>query len=177
MNIDKVIAGLPLKSTVERRAIQDNAERWLRSGTADQRESARAVLTALEDLQGQEAEALAQHVAGLSKAARVAEAFSDPAMTDTERAVVQVLLNNPGSSSAALTAALGWRGQAWHLHFGTMCFNRRARLWPAPPAEARDADFYSGILADFDSTTAGFTMNPDAAAGFAAIGIKPTART
>jgi hypothetical protein len=177
MNVDKVIAGLPLKSTAERKAILDNAERWLRTGTAEQRESARAVVAAMEELQAREAEFLAQHVAGLPKAARVAEAFSDPAMTDTEKAVMQVLLDNPGSSSAALTAALGWRGQAWHLHFGTMCFNRRARLWPAPPAEARDADFYSGILADFDSSNAGFTMNPEAEAGFAAIGIKPTART
>ncbi|GAA4019273.1 hypothetical protein GCM10022280_18850 [Sphingomonas swuensis] len=172
MNVEKILAGLPSKTPAERRAIVDNAERWLRTGTTEQRKSASAVVSALEGIEKQEAETLAQHVAGLPKATRVAEAFNDPPMTETERAVVQALLDHPHSTSTALTEALGWRGQAWHLHFGTMCFNRRARLWPAPPSEARDADFYSGILADFEGDTSSFTINPEAAAGFAAIGIK-----
>jgi hypothetical protein len=174
MNVDKVIASLPNKTPAERRAIREHSEAWLVSGSSEQQKAAQQVAEALDDLERTEIEALVKHVSALPKAQRVVEAFKDPEMTETERAVVKVLLDNPGSTSTELTAALGWRAQAWHMHFGTMCFNRRARLWPAPPAEKRKADFYSGILADFDEESSTFTMNPDAATGFAALGLRPS---
>ena len=43
------------------------------------------------------------------------------------------------------------RGLVWHMHFGTMCKQREADLWPADPATKRDGNFYSGILADLDT--------------------------
>ena len=173
MSIAKVISSLPTMAQNQRDTIRGRAQAWLQTGSVEQQEQGRSVLEALDALERTETEALIQHVRDLPKAQRVAETFQRPAMTTTERAVVQVLLDHPGSTSSALSAALGWGAQSWHLHFGTMCFERRARLWPAPPAEKRDADFYSGILADFDPATASFTMNPDAAAGFAALGMVP----
>jgi hypothetical protein len=94
-------------------------------------------------------------------------------MTETERKLVQVLLDHPGATSTLLSQKLGWGGMSWHMHFGTMCKDRRHLLWPAPYAEERDADFYSGILADFDDATSGFTMKPEAIEALATLGLRP----
>jgi len=45
-------------------------------------------------------------------------------------------------------------------------------LWPAPWAEHRGKDFYSGILADCAEKTNRFTMKPEAVEGFRRIGLK-----
>lgn len=105
------------------------------------------------------------------RAQRVAEAFTRVPLSEHERRVVQTLLDNPGASSEALTRAVGWGGQVWHTHFGKLCRARAHLLWPAPYEEKRKADFFSGILADFDPRTRGFTMKPEAVAGFRRIGL------
>lgn len=112
--------------------------------------------------------------ANLDKVQRVVEAFTKHPLTEHERQVVQLMLDNPGLSSEALTREAGWRGQAWHMHFGRLSRARGHLLWPAPYEESRCADFYSGILAEFDTETRGFTMKPDAVSGFRRIGLTPT---
>ncbi len=96
-------------------------------------------------------------------------------MSETERRVVRVLLDNPDQSSEFLTAQCGWQGHAWQMHFGTMCRNREDLLWPAPFEPKRTAPFYCGILADFDETTRGFTLKPAAAEGFRRLGLEAAA--
>ncbi len=111
-------------------------------------------------------------LSGMDVAQRVAEAFRAVPMSDTERRVVQVLLDHPGSTSTELSRALAWGGQSWHLHFGEMCQKREAYLWPANRSEKRDdADFYSGILADLAVPENRWTMKPEAVAAFSAVGI------
>lgn len=110
---------------------------------------------------------------GMDVAQRVVEAFRAVPMTPTEEKLIQALLDNPGVTSAQLSAALGWGGGSWHLHFGTMCFHRAVYLWPAPRAEKRDKDFYSGILADFDNDGSRFTMKPAVVKALAAMGLRP----
>ena len=107
------------------------------------------------------------------KVARIVRAFQDPPPSKTERRVIQVLLENPGQSSAFLTSKCGWRGQSWHMHFGKMCRRRGRLLWPAPYEARRRADFYTGILTDFDETTRGFTLKPEAVEGFRQVGSEP----
>ncbi len=60
----------------------------------------------------------------------------------------------------------------WHMHFGTMCFNRAVYLWPALKSETRGADFYSGILADW-SPEEQWRMKPQVAVAFGTLGLHP----
>ena len=78
---------------------------------------------------------------------------------------------HPGSTSTELSQALEWGGQAWHMHFGTMCFNRAVYLWPAPKSEVRAADFYSGILADLSSENR-WTMKPEVEVALSELGLR-----
>ena len=78
--------------------------------------------------------------------------------TANDAKLIQVLLDNPGSTSAALTRALGWKAQSWHMRFGTICSKRALYLWPAPDAPKRNSKFYSGNLADLKEPENLFTM-------------------
>lgn len=173
MNVSGVIAAIPKMDAKERRTLRDRATAWVEGGSKDQADAAKVVLEALDDAEKREGEELVRHIAGLDKAQRVVEAFTKAPLSDHERHVVQVLLDNPGFSSEALTQQAGWGGQAWHMHFGELCRDRVRLLWPAPFEESRSSDFYSGILADFDSGTRGFTMKPEAVEGFRRIGVAP----
>ena len=104
-------------------------------------------------------------------AQRVADAFQAKPMKPGERTAISALLHHPGSTSAELSAAAGWRGNTWHLRFGTMCKDRVDALWPAPGSEVRDAEFFTGILADFDKAEARFTLKPEVAEAFQAMGL------
>ena len=148
MNIDKIIAGLPGMSQQERERVRANAEKLFDSGNAAQKAAATKVIAALVDVEEAEHRALVDRLNGMEVSARVVEAFRVNPMTETEAKIIQVLLDHPGSTSTELSQALGWGAQSWHMHFGTMCFNRAIYLWPAPKSEVRAADFYSGILAD-----------------------------
>ena len=106
-----------------------------------------------------------------TRIATIVEAFQP--MSETDRMLVQVLLDNPDASSEQLTEAMGWKDQAWQLHFGKMCERREHLLWPAPFEPKRDAPFYSGILADFDEDTRGFTLKPEVVEAFARLGLRP----
>lgn len=154
-----------------------NAERLLQEGTAAQRAAAQAALDELGRLATAEELERRAAVAGMNMPGRVATAFADIPPTETERNLLQVLLDNPDQTSQALSSKLGWGAQSWHLHFGTMCQKREHLLWDAEPAVVRNASFYSGILALYSEGSHGFTMKPEVAEGLARIGIRPTGRS
>ena len=151
VNIDKIISSLPEKTPSEREVMRKNANKWLTEGSVVQKGAASQLIEALDDLEEQERATLNAKLIATPIAQRVRAAFAKLPATETEVALVRVLLANPRSTSAELTSQMGWDGQsAWHMHFGTMCKRREADLWPANPAAARDGNFYSGILANFD---------------------------
>ncbi|WP_323769347.1 hypothetical protein [Antarctobacter sp.] len=167
MSIDKIIETLPEKSAEERARMRRNAEDKKKPGPPKLRAEAEKLLDALDTLEVQEREV----VRNMPVSERVVQAFTKRPPSETEEKLLRVLLDNPGSTSSALTQALGWRAQSWHLHFGTMCQNREADLWPAEKFDKRDKGFFSGILADFDGEGATFTMKPEVVGALAKLGI------
>ena len=171
MDVDKVIEKIPSMSGGDRKGLRENAEQWRSTGTPERRNAGEAVIRALDAQEEKEDTERIERVSGMPVAQRVVAAFSKDPLTETERDLVQVLLDNPGLNSTELSRKLNWSGKAWHLHFGQLCKARGANLWPAPRFDNRDASFYSGILADFDRATSGFTMKSEVAEAFAALGI------
>jgi len=172
MSLDKIIAAIPAKSEAERKKMRANAERLLTTGTAPQQAQARQMLDALNATILAEREKLNELLTKMPISARVAEAFRKRPPTPTEEKVLRALLNHPHATSGDLTRACGWEGVVWQLHFGTMAKTREADLWPADPSVSReDANFYCGILVDFDRDGSRFTMKPEVVMGFAALGI------
>ncbi|WP_167644699.1 hypothetical protein [Mameliella alba] len=172
MSIDQIILTLPEKSPEERARMRRNAEDKKASGPPKLRADAEKLLDALDTLEVQEREA----VRTMPVAERVVQAFRKRPPSETEEKLLRVLLDNPGSTSTALSQALGWGAQSWHLHFGTMCQNREADLWPAPPSKTRDANFYSSILADFERDGATWSLKPEVVGALAQLGIHAKAR-
>lgn len=160
----------------KRSQLRENANRLTQSGSDLQRAKAAAVLDELRRVEDDELAARREAVAGMGIPERVAAAFSELPPTETERRLLQVLLDNPDSSSEALSAGLNWKGQSWHMHFGEMNKKREHLLWVAEHAVVRDASFYSGILALFSDSSRGFTIKPEVAEGLAAVGIRPSMR-
>lgn len=175
MSIERTLQTLPNLSAEERDRLRANAERLKAKGTPQQKADATRMLDAMAAQEDSERQALIDRLGPLPVAKRVAEAFRRVPMTETERSLIQVLLDNPGATSTELSRALGWGGQTWHMHFGTMCLNREAYLWPAPPSNRPNTNFYCGILADL-SEGSHWTMKPDIAAAFAAMGITSARR-
>jgi DICT domain-containing protein len=168
--------GAPLvaaMSSQRRTQLRKNAERLLQTGTVAQQVAAQSTLDELDRLASHEEQQRRASVASMNIPERVANAFTSLPPTETEQNLLQVLLDNPHETSQALSSKLGWRGQSWHLHFGTMCQKREALLWAAEPAVVRDALFYCGMLADCSKGDSRFTMKPDVAEGLGLIGIKP----
>ena len=172
MTIARMIELIPTKSAEERRQIRENARRSLAVG--GQRASDATAL--LEAPDAFEAQARERHMRGPADAdtiATVVEAFHRMPMSETGRMLVQVLLDNPEVSSEELTGSMGWKDQAWQPHFGKMCERREYLLWPAPFEPKRNAPFYSGILAEFDEVTRGFTLKPEVVEALARLGLRP----
>lgn len=172
MSIDKIIASIPTKSDAARRKMRENATRWITSGTDAQKRQAGQLLEALDAQIMSERAKLNEVLSAMTLAARVVEAFRKQPPTPTEEKVIRALLDHPASTSTELSRACGWKGQIWHNRFGTMCKNREINLWPAEPSATRDANFYSGILADLNPEGNRFTMKPDVVRAFADLGIR-----
>jgi hypothetical protein len=175
LNIEKQLAAIPTASGESRTQMRSNAENWLARGTSDQREAAQGMINALNQQEQSEHEVLVRELSGLDTAERVIRAFTVQPITETEAKLVQVLLDNPGSTSTALSQALGWKAQGWHMHFGTMCADRAMYLWPAPNVDRRNGKFYSGILADLKEPENLFTLKPDVEAAFGRLGLRKRA--
>lgn len=171
MNIDKIISSIPGMSQQERDRVRANAEKLVETGNDAQRQAAEKVIATLAETEEAEHQALVDRLNGMAVSARVVEAFRVDPMTETEAKIIQVLLDNPGSTSTELSQALGWGAQSWHMHFGTMCANRAVYLWPAPKSEVRSADFYSGILADLSPDNR-WTMKPEVEVALSELGLR-----
>lgn len=178
MSIEKIIASLPGRSIGERGEMRANAERMLASGPEAKRTDARRLLDALVSLEQDERAKRIARAAGMDRVDLIVEAFMSRPVTETEEKVIQVLLDNPGHRSIDLSAKLGWGGKAWHAHFGAMCRDRMADLWPAERFTSRpDVSFYSGLLAEITDKTLLFTMRPEAVEAFARIGLVAAKRS
>lgn len=171
MSIDKIIASIPEKTEADRKKMRANAERWLSTGTPAQKADARKLLDALDAAVMAERAKLNDLLSKMPMSVRVAEAFRKRPPTRGEEDVIRALLDNPHSTSNQLSKAYGHDSQIWQMHFGNMAKAREADLWPAEPFATRDANFYCGILADFDPNGSRFTMKPEVVLGFAALGI------
>jgi hypothetical protein len=171
MSIDRIIAALPGKTEAERSKMRENAQRWLATGTPTQQADARKLLEALDAAALSERQKLNDLLSKMPLSARVAEAFRKRPPTPNEEKIIRALLENPHSTSGELSQAYGFDSLIWQMHFGNMAKAREADLWPAEPFATRDANFYCGILADFDPDGSRFTMKPEVVLGFAAIGI------
>lgn len=171
MSLERIIASLPSRTTDQRKQMRLNALEQSESSEPKKAAEAQQFLAALDEVEANEHAELIAEVADLEPAARVIKAFTVEPMTDTEQKLIQVLLDNPGSTSGELTEMIGWKGMSWHLHFGTMCANRGVYLGQPPKAMTPNGKFYTGILADFDNATSRFTMKPDVAAAFGRLGL------
>jgi len=173
MIIDRIIDTLPTKPAKDRATMRENAERWLATGSEPQKADAGRLLAALDELEANQQAEMRQRFADMPVASRVVEAFRREPLTETERAVIQALVDNPGSLSSELSKSLGWEG-AWSAHFGALCRKRQVYLWPAPEKfDDTGKDFYTSILADFKDMR--ITLKPDVAVALATIGIKAKA--
>lgn len=175
MDVGRLIARIPQMSFADRRTSRENAGKWLMEGNPQQQDAAKAMISALDEFEKDERSAFVERMRGLPVAQRVMEAFRAEPPTDTDAKVIGALLDHPGGTSADLTAACGWQGQSWHLHFGMMCYRREQWLWPAEQSKTHDAKFYSGILADFDEATAGFSMKAEVQQAFRELGFRTRA--
>ncbi|MAF27672.1 MAG: hypothetical protein CL820_10745 [Croceicoccus sp.] len=174
MNVEKIIESIPAMSQQERDRVRANAENLIEKGSTVQKAAAAKVVAELDEVAEAEHQQLVDRLSGMEVSTRVVEAFTTQPMTETEEKIVRALIENPNSSSTELSRKCGWGGQSWHMHFGTMCFNRAIYLWPAPKSEARETDFYSGILADWSEDNQ-WTIKPEVEAAFAELGV--TAKT
>jgi hypothetical protein len=176
MSVARVIGLIPTKSADERRQMRENAQKSLAVG-GQRASDAIALLEALDAFDAQMRERRQRGPVDTDRSATVVEAFRQAPVSETERMLVNVLLDNPDASSEQLTEAMGWKGQAWQLHFGTMCEKREHLLWPAPFEPKRSEPFFSGILPDFDEVARGFTLKPEVAVAFARLGLRPRGTT
>ena len=178
MKIERTLLAIPTMSDEASAGVRANVERLLAHGSKAQKAAAEEVLEALEARVVDQAAAKAAHVAGLTPADRIIEAFQAQPLKPTERKVVQVLLDNPGATSAALTKLSGCTGRtAWHLRFAAMCKARDVRLCPVEPDVTHPGDFYIALLADHSAETNGFTFKPEAVEAFAELGLTPAVET
>lgn len=172
MSIKTIVDSLPGKSLGQRARMRENAERLARTGSETQKKDAITLLDALETLARTEEEA--RETMPLDE--RVVLAFTRLPATENDAKAIATLLRHPGRTSRELTALCGWGDQYFNRAFGGMCKDRRADLGIGPDSKIRDAEFYSGILADFDHDNKTFTMKPEAARGFARLGLAPASQ-
>jgi len=172
MTAARLIDAIPTKSVEERRLMRENARRAIHQGGPRAAE-AKGMLEALDAFKADALDPAAHDLIGRDAATIIVEAFQRMPMSETERRLVQVLLNHPEASSEQLSQHMGWTEHAWHLHFGTMCSKREHLLWPAPFEPSIGRRFHGGILTRFDATTRGYNLKPEAVEAFARLGLRP----
>lgn len=174
INIDKILRSIPTATTDERATMKSNAEGWLATGTEPKREAAKRLLDALDAQKQKDEDERILAVMARPEAERVILAFKELPMAETEAKLIQVLLDNPGLTSTALSVKIGWEGKMWHLKFGEMCKVRSHHFPPPPYVESRTDYFWSGILADLEIGNL-FVMKPEAVKAFHELGLRRAA--
>lgn len=171
MNIDKLIQALPNRSEAERGEMRKRAQEWIASGDPLKAAPGQQMLDALDEADA--VNRVERSSGPLSN--RVTNAFRHRPWTDHERKLMQVLLDNPGSTTTDLNRAAGLgENMVWQMHFGNMCKDRADYLGTPPQAVTREGSFWSGLLADATAETNLFTMKPEAVEGLARLGLKAT---
>jgi hypothetical protein len=121
----------------------------------------------------QDAQAIREAVRDLSLEERVVRAFEQMPPSDAEALAVRIVHQHPRSTTRELTELAGWPGETtWHLIFGNMCQKREPWLPQPPASEGRPGQlFYSGILCTLHRPKNRFELKPEAARGFARVGL------
>jgi hypothetical protein len=157
-----------------RERLRDNAARQAETSDPKKAAAAGEALSALDAYEAEQREG--DRVAAEGPLAdRVKRSFENDVPSEAERKVLQAIMDRPGSTSAALSARIGYKGQTWHLKFGTMCAARQDVLGPALDKRKDGSPFWTGVLCDFDEASSTFTLKPEAEEGLRAIGFKPHA--
>ena len=170
-NSERLVEAIPSMTDGQRTEMRRNADRLAAEGPPLQKEAARHIVEALDHHRQSQADALTAHLTSLTVEQRVLEAFRALPPSETDLTVMRALLDHPGSTSAELSQACGWGAQTWHMHFGTMCANRSAYLWPAPRGKDHGKEYFTGIFADLGDGSR-WTMRPSVAQALATIGIR-----
>lgn len=171
-SLNQMLATLPNRTPEERKTMRERALRQMGGCNQAAAKAASQLVKAIDELEQALRDELMGELKGMTAAERVVRAFTVEPMSETEAKIIQVLLDNPGSTNRELSRKLGWNDNGFDLHFGMMCRDRSVYLWPAPDAEKRDGKFYSGILAEYDEDGSSFTMKPEVAAAFTKLGLK-----
>lgn len=169
MSIEKIIASIPKMSAAERDKVRQRAEARLISSAGDKdAESVLAALDAFDQrIQSQEEAALAELRAG-PPARLIKAAFENMPPTQTEMTMIQILIDNPDSTCAELSGALGWQPNTWDMQFGSLCARRRRYFGPIDPADIDMSENLSLLLARRrdESGTLRYTLCDDALEAF-----------
>lgn len=182
MNIEKLIASIPVKTAEERKTMRANAKAKLASGAFAWAAPATALIEAIDRFEREQRHQTEQRRAdGIASAADVTlveciiTAFEIEPPTELEDRLIQTLLNHPGSTCADLSALHGWAPTAWDLQYGAMCARRAHLLWPLEPSvregDQANINFLTRQERGPDEALRYWTR-PEALEAFVAIGFK-----
>ena len=96
-----------------------------------------------------------------SNANRVDLAFSEHPPSRLESKAMRALIDNPGSTGAALSETCGWSASGWQTHMLVACHRRRTELWPDGLPSDVPAGFALTALVDYEPSTLQFWMRDD----------------
>lgn len=167
MSIDKIIASIPTLAPEARKALRANAEARLASGDPKWAKDASSVLAAFD--------AYAARLANASAEKRIWSAFNDDPPTEGEHALIQTLLDHPGSTCAELSDLHGWEPNAWDMQFGKLCAKRADILGPLDSSVHADGQASIHLLTTNTRRDDGalcYTAKPEAIAAFKLLGFR-----
>jgi hypothetical protein len=172
-------------------AIEENANRLLKTGNDKQRANAEIVLAAIvaerQRRKDDAADRRKQHVAEITDKVRdkglldrVLLAFTEIPPEQWEAEVLKEIASNPGQDGSAIARAIGKNDVGYiNLAVGGLCRTRELYLGVAPELDRRKGEkTYSGLLIDFTrhqepsgSQWFGWTLKPEAYVGLKQLGI------
>jgi hypothetical protein len=181
MNIEKILAQIPKTSADERRTMRGHALSKLETADLKWVEAAAVVLAALDGYeadqkQAADAERKAQIEALLNAPAvdRIQAAFEFDSLRESERRLIQVLLDHPGGTCAELSAGIGWAPNTWDMGFGSICAQRYG-FFASAKSNERGKGHNIPLLADQIRGENGeirYTMKPEAVEAFGRLGFR-----
>jgi hypothetical protein len=176
MSIEKIIVGIQKRSPQERKTMREHALKWLESGDHGKISDATRLIAALdaqEGLEGDQRTAAAGKLAKGPLVDRIAAAFTHDPPAETERKLIQVLLDNPNSSCAQLSVKIGWAPTTWDMGFGSVCAKRadflRELSDTVVQGQSKNLQLLTPTTRGEDGTIL-YSMKPEAVAGFKSVG-------
>lgn len=179
-----LIDQLPTFDDKKLAAIEQNAQRWLTTGTEKKKVEAENVLAAIGNERRRRRDDIDQrqnvHKAEITEKVRdkglfdrVVFAFTDMPPEAWEIEVLKEIAKNPGRNFDTLAHGIGKSGGGYiNLAVGTLCSSREHYLGQAPPPQKGKAQkLFSALLIDFTphvgpngSEWHGWTLKPEAEA-------------